>query len=341
MKKTFFKLKKKEKYRNVNMEMKWNKNMYLILFLIFVYSFVYFQWLVEKANSIFVGFKDYCISLDDERLTFTVNTNIHHCEHYGSLKDNAEYKGKDETEYYAETTEWGRDCNQTYVRQKWLSGIGLLGRDCDDAEYEIRPKKGGDLPFDFDASSGCIDLIVGMKVPSELLGYITAYDLLHSFDLTICKASFDGTTFKISEPHLLFNRKSTMETCRRTLLGSYMNHYGKVVNSGGDHDNSSLASRVVENVRRDLPGSDAFFKWVDIAKKLPDPYDSDDSRGHDLGVLFGPDAAIKYGASIQFHNWICKLHRRLKKYQGRSIEILDAPAIDDSIKIREFSLTDY
>ena len=74
-------------------------------------------------------------------------------------------------------------------------------------------------------------MIVGVKVPSELLGIITAHDLLDSFDLTICKASFDGTTFKIPEPHLLFNRKSTMEPCRRLFLQSYMNHYGKVVNS--------------------------------------------------------------------------------------------------------------
>jgi hypothetical protein len=286
--------------------------------------------------------------LDDERLTFTVKTNIHHCEYYGSLKDNAEYKGKDETEYYAETTEWGRDCNHTYVRQKWLRGIGLLGRDCDDAEYEIRPKKGGDLPFDFDArAGGKFDLIVRVKVPSELLGYITAHDLLDSFDLTICKASFDGTTFKIPEPHLLFNRKSTMEPYRRTLLDSYMNHYGKIINSGEydlnfnySADKSLLASCVIDNVRRDLPGSDDFFKWVDIAKQRPDPYDSDDSRGHDLGVLFAPEAQFKYGASVQFHNWICKLHHRMKKYQARGIEILDAPTIDDSIKIREFSLTD-
>ena len=316
--------------------------------------FYIFKWLVEKANSIFVGFKDYCISLDDERLTFTINTNIHHCEHYGSLKDNAEYRGKDITEYYAETTEWGRGCNNTYVPQKWLRTIGLLGRDCHNPEYKIRPKKGGDLPFDFDENcQGNIDLIVGVKVPSDLhpsyLGNITAHDLLDSFDLTICKASFDGTTFKIPEPHLLFNRKSTMEPCRRTLLQCYMYHYGNVINSSEydlnsyySADKSLFASCVIENVRRDLPGSDDFFKWVDIAKKIPDPsYDSDDSRGHGMGVLFSPQGEIKYGASIQFHNWICKLHHRLKKYQARGIEILDAPTIDDSIEIREFSLTGY
>ena len=231
-----------------------------------------------------------------------------------------------------------------------MSTIGLLGRDCHNPEYKIRPKKGGDLPFDFDENcQGNIDLIVGVKVPSELLGKITAYDLLDSFDLTICKASFDGTTFKIPEPHLLFNRKSTMEPCRRTLLQWYMHYYGMVVNSGlydlnsyCSVDKSLLASCVIDNVRRNLPGSDHFFNWVDIAKKIPDPsYDSDDSRGPGLGVLFSPQGEIKYGASIQFHNWICKLHHRLKKYQARGIEILDAPTIDDSIEIREFSLTGF
>jgi hypothetical protein len=119
-----------------------------------------------------------------------------------------------------------------------------------------------------------------------------------------------------------------------------MNYYGKVINSGEyvlnsyySADKSLLASCVIDNVRRDLPGSDDFFiSWVDIAKAIPDPYDSYDSWGDGLGALSAPKAQFKYYASVQFHSWICKLHYRLKKYQARGgIEILDAPTIDDIV----------
>jgi len=92
---------------------------------------------------------------------------------------------------------------------------------------EIRPQHGGNLPFDFEASHGTIDLIVGVKVPRNLNETVTAHDLLDSFDLTICKASFDGTTFQIPELHLLFNRKTTMEFSCLILLDSYTKHYNK------------------------------------------------------------------------------------------------------------------
>jgi hypothetical protein len=37
-----------------------------------------FQWLVEKANCIFVGFRDHYIDSTDGRLAYTVDTKIHH-----------------------------------------------------------------------------------------------------------------------------------------------------------------------------------------------------------------------------------------------------------------------
>lgn len=37
-----------------------------------------FQWLVEKANCIFVGFRDTYIDSTDGRLAYTVDTKIHH-----------------------------------------------------------------------------------------------------------------------------------------------------------------------------------------------------------------------------------------------------------------------
>ena len=42
--------------------------------------------------------------------------------------------------------------------------------------------------------------------------------------------------------------------------------------------------------------------------------------------------------SIQFHNFVVKLIGRLKKYQSRGIEVLDAPAVSEDKKLRTFDL---
>ena len=51
------------------------------------------QWLVQSAEAIFIGFKDGYISMTDDQLLYTVDTNIHHVEHFGKLSENFE-KGR-------------------------------------------------------------------------------------------------------------------------------------------------------------------------------------------------------------------------------------------------------
>jgi len=105
-----------------------------------------------------------------------------------------------------------------------------------------------------------------------------------------------------------------------------------------------FASRIIENVRCDVPDlSDAFFGYVDFVKRLPDRYaaahgTNDDDSFNKITKINELDVQLKYSASLQFHDWIWKLYRRLKKYQRRGIEVLDALVIDDGTEIREFSM---
>ena len=46
------------------------------------------QWLVEKTDSVFVGLNDYGIQMSDSRLTYTVDTLIHHVKNWGSVEEN-------------------------------------------------------------------------------------------------------------------------------------------------------------------------------------------------------------------------------------------------------------
>jgi hypothetical protein len=70
---------------------------------------------------------------------------------------------------------------------------------------------------------------------------------------------------------------------------------------------------------------------------LPDLYNPND-RMFDLDLVQDPIVKVKYGSSIQFHNWCCKLIDRLRKYQQRGIEVVDAPTIADNFRTDQFSI---
>ena len=68
--------------------------------------------------------------------------------------------------------------------------------------------KGG-FPCFWDAGHGSkVQLIIGKECSKD------ARDLLRTFDLAICKASFDGNTFRCPSPHDTFNAKSAVDPAR-------------------------------------------------------------------------------------------------------------------------------
>ena len=52
------------------------------------------QWLVEKSDCMFVGLRDDYVSLTSSDLLYTVDTNIHHVEHWGSISENEREFGR-------------------------------------------------------------------------------------------------------------------------------------------------------------------------------------------------------------------------------------------------------
>jgi hypothetical protein len=213
--------------------------------------------------------------------------------------------------------------------------FNLLGLDPNDSKYDIKPKPRGDLPFDF-KGWGDIDLIVA-KVG------LSASDLLEGFDLDICKASFDGKKFRIPHPHLTFAGKTKMEPNRSAVIGSYVRHHREPENRRNLEviDLSRLASTTIRAVRRDVPSA-PFYGRLDIADKLPDCYNPNaefwDHQGTFLNDSF---VQMKHGAPIQFHNWCCKLIRRLRKYNHRGIEVVDAPSIPESFRDDVYNISPF
>ena len=291
--------------------------------------------------------------MTDDELLYTVDTKIHHVEHYGTQAENYEENGEhfeaNTLEEYVETTSlFGKDCQKNYVDWKWQNSMSfdVLGIESNNKAYNIKPNAGGTLPFDFNGD-GNIDLVVA-KVqddndmfrtgePSKKKAKkseVTPFDILDDFDLTICKVSFDGKTFRIPEPHLAFARKTTMEPYRRAVVESYLKHFPGTKGYVAPDEQSRIANATIKSVRKDVPDAPV-YRLIDFAAMIPGKYSETD----DILDLYNPMYQAKLGPAIQFHNWTKKLVDRLEKYQGRGIEIIDAPIVSGGKRLGRFWLT--
>lgn len=212
--------------------------------------------------------------------------------------------------------------------------LGLLGVvPINDGSHDIKPKPGGNLPFDFDGYGG-VDLIVAKTG-------IPASSLLDGFDLEICKASFDGKKFHIPDPHLTFAGKTRMEANRRAVVSSYVKHHRAPEERCMGMDSSLLASRTIRAVRKDVPNA-PFYRLLDVAAALPDRYNPNASFWDRRGT-FRNDSVVqaKWAPPVQFHNWCCALIKRLRKYQKRGIDVVDAPTIADDFRIVRYEIMSH
>ena len=227
------------------------------------------------------------------------------------------------------------DVEETLTRQDiyFSMQFGILGVvPINDGSHDIKPKPGGKLPFDF-YGSGSIDLIVAKTG-------IPASSLLDGFDLEICKASFDGKKFHIPDPHLTFAGKTRMESNRRSIIGSYVKYHKQPTGYMSAMENSRFASRTIKAVRRDVPIA-PFYRLLDVGAALPDRYDPDAEFFEFEGTFQDPIVLAKWAPPIQFHNWCCALIKRLRKYQKRGIEVMDAPSIADDFTINTFDIMSH
>jgi len=249
---------------------------------------------------------------------YTIDSKIQHVESFAQIPEESTHESpcrshwhltrneeKEGSEEWCKTRcEYGRGGLRNYVDEHWLNYLQHVGVEEFDEECRIKPLDGHELPFDFNADSDSIDLVVA-KTECE-----TAFEILEDFDLNICKASFDGNKFHIPDPHLTFACKTTMEPLRKTLVTSYARHWQQ----GG------LFSAIV-NVRNEHPDL-PFYSNLDSMEYLVEP----EVPLMNFGVQM----------RMQFHNFVWKLIQRLKKHQRRGIEVIEAPDVS-SVRIEEMS----
>ena len=285
-------------------------------------------WFIKELNQLFVGGP---IGSYDGILTDTFLNTIHHVEHYihcpqeGAKnphpgageqpppgipiipllfsRDEACRKGERVNEDIAKRIE----------RRPHVTGEEDYNNP--ESAYCIKTLDGTAFPYDDDyewvkgkwqeeRAGKIIDFVVGKDE------FLSAQDLLESFDLDICKCNFNGDTFTIPDPHRTFARKTVMGSDKlRKFLSGYHKHFdSETANTiksrpSKKRDRYRLIRKALKRVK---------FEGI----LLPSP-------------LYGKDSGMRDSFRCQqnmaLHNYACREVKRLKKYKSRGIIIEDPP----------------
>lgn len=279
------------------------------------------SWLVKEAGQLFQGFNDHYVGVDNLATAGNAFQNrIHHVEHYCKCPVEGQTTPYSNSFHYENACRWGQEINENYFPTPWQRVL-YNQDDFSSDDYPIEPLPGDSFPFDYEYAEGesvhrrggskpkkqtAFDLVVSTMDCSS------SRELLGSFDLDICKVSWNGNTFSIPNPHFTFASRSRMEPRRESLMKEYQQHY-----DGGDEGAWPTDDEgIVRRIRRALRS--CVFLDEDVAR-------------HQQRILDAPTDEKVYA----FHNFIFKLFERLKKYQDRGIEVKDAPDTTD-FSIRGF-----
>jgi hypothetical protein len=194
---------------------------------------------------------------------------------------------------YQLARQYGKRVNQDYVNNKWKN-LGIKREPID----SIGPLEGDDFPFNFEADAN-LDLVVAEKEVSSAL------TLLESFDLLICKASWNGQCFHIKDPHSTFSRCFCMEPNRKAIMQKYLSF------TEAARRRHKSRHKVVDLAVKKLEAEGSYVQ-AGLKKYLP--------KGCDLHL----GELLCDTADYQYHNFVCKLFLCLNRYLCRGLEI-DVP----------------
>ena len=261
-----------------------------------------------------------------------MQTEIHHVEKWAKWPQTVpqserpkDARGLEDDFDFAEACERGKNINHDdYDLNRRFPGGSYYGewKSGFAPEHHIVVAS-GELPFDFrlERDSTCeIDVVVASS------GAASALELLNSFDLSICKASWDGNTFRIPHPHLTFARKSITEPFRRSVMVEYMNGYGQPIpgtipstdehNTVYEYMSPQARMQLQARMQRIQAGVMNAVAKVLVGSPQVKPFEFSERTDWNTNLNW---------SVVAYHNWIVALFKRLQRYTSRGIHVKDAP----------------
>jgi hypothetical protein len=148
------------------------------------------------------------------------------------------------------------------------------------------------------------DLVVGKA------GSTDARDLLSAFDIGLCKAYYDGTTLHVHDPHLSFGGRSMVHEPRAAVIQDYLACLESHPCGNTQRHRNGWGHKCTYAGPSDVCEAVSLAQWTAAAIVSPDSVPEDRRR--------------RFG-SKEYHNFLCRMVDRLKKYAGRGIEFVNCP----------------
>ena len=247
---------------------------------------------------------------------------VHHTEGYALTPEDGylfdDWDSEDEGFSLAQATAWARGAGgPTKVaadRPSVFEGrYACEDEDWDAPEYRIRAAADTDaFSYDFRLDNEkLVDLVVARTDVAD------ARDLLASFDLDICKTSWDGSVFRIPDPHRAFRGETRLEPHRLELMRAFAD---KLLEKDPPRSNDE---GLPEN--RYLP----LDTWDTICHVLGTPQEGHPKWDSEMAARIDGLSLrnLDYGDREPWyhHNWFAKLFIRQEKYRERGVRLLGVP----------------
>ena len=247
---------------------------------------------------------------------------VHHTEGYALTPEDGylfdDWDSEDEGFSLAQATAWARGPGgPTKVaadRPSVFEGsYACEDEDWDAPEYRIRAAADTDaFSYDFRLDSEkLVDLVVARTDVAD------ARDLLASFDLDICKTSWDGSVFRIPDPHRAFRGETRLEPQRLELMRAFADKLLEKDPPEGKDDGFP------DN--RYLP----LDTWDTICHVLGTPQEGHPKWDSEMAARFDGLSLRNLGSGDRepwyHHNWFAKLFIRQEKYRERGVRLLGVP----------------
>jgi hypothetical protein len=214
--------------------------------------------------------------------------------------------------FYRSQGQRHREDQYAYIRSSHEHAITVLPQENGDC---------GRFPFNYDDchAGGAASIIADLVIAES--GCTDARKLLCSTDLSICGASWDGRTFRIPTPHLSFKSMAEIEPHRAQIMTKYIQALKQAVGPTDFEDAERMMKLAADAVAIQVVVGSGMLEAAEIrSRDRPEEYLPMGAPTELADSEFGTESLRQHLKAVS------RLFVRQKKYAGRGIDIINAPA---------------